>query len=481
MALCFSINHATVTAMIALATTSLGPTLGNTQTALLYTFYTITALFGASVIVTATGYKWGIVGGLMTYVIYVASFIVADKVPSVKTPAAYIGGSMGGIAAGFLWSAQGPYFAQNARLYAEAEGLEVNDVKTKWAAYFAIPYLGCEVFFKLMQTAIGSTGTATFNWHAGKDFIYVINTLCAVAACIGCMFIYEMPQPPAKKEDKEQSQIAKICEKSMAAGRLFFTNPKMPLMASMNIAFGIVSAYLNGYLIGQVASRYIGVGYAGYLASIIAVVAAMISIPNAFGLIPAEWARYYMFGGPVGFGLVVLLPIILGFGTLGNWGGLVTLFVLHGIGRGVWENTNKAIFAMYFAHDNGKHELGAFSNIIIQNGAASAIAFFVNAYGGATPQCPEFTINATSTMKCTEGTRFCMRNTNECGAYASEAWAGVIFSVLAIVGFGLASGLHAKGINTWAELRAGGGLDSEPQQNLIGEQCLGDNDLCQTK
>ena len=91
MSVCFSINHATVTAMISLATSSLGSQLGNAQTAMLYTFYTLTALFGANIIVSFSGYKWGIVSGLGVYVAYVGSFIIADLVPSVKTPAAYLG------------------------------------------------------------------------------------------------------------------------------------------------------------------------------------------------------------------------------------------------------------------------------------------------------------------------------------------------------------------------------------------------------
>ena len=91
MVVCFSVNHATVTAMISLAASNLDPELGNLQNALLYTFYTLTALFGSNHIVSATGYKWGIVLGLAVYVAYGASFIVADQVPSVKTPAACIG------------------------------------------------------------------------------------------------------------------------------------------------------------------------------------------------------------------------------------------------------------------------------------------------------------------------------------------------------------------------------------------------------
>lgn len=424
MSVCFSINHATVTAMIALATSSLGPTLGNAQTATLYGFYTLTALFAANIIVSATGYKWGIVLGLSTYVLYVGSFIIADQVPSVKEPAAYIGGTLGGVAAGFLWSAQGPYFAKNAELYAEAAGKDKATIGATFAAYFAVPYLGCEVFFKLIQTSIGGTGPGTFDWSGGKNMIYVINTLCAVAAAIGCAFIMDMPQPA----DAKPVSASTVVEKTTAAVKLFVTDPKMPLMMGMNVAFGVVAAYVNGYLISPVGTRYLGAGYGGYLAAVTAGVAALLSVPTVLNLIQPSWKKYYMIFGPLCFGLVCFLPLTLGYGRLGNWGGIVTLFVLQGVGRGVWEATNKALFAEYFDYDT----LGAFSNIIVQNGATSAIFFFLNAYGSARPSCPADA-------------------TDDCAAYALEAWIGVVCSLLAVVGFLCASVLKSRGIKTWSD------------------------------
>ena len=118
MSIAFSINHATVTAMVGLASANLKD-LGNLQNALLYLFYTFTALLASKSIVGATGAKGGIVAGLGMYMLYVGSFILADTVPSIKRPAAIIGGCLGGIAAGFLWTAQFAYFGENVNLYAE--------------------------------------------------------------------------------------------------------------------------------------------------------------------------------------------------------------------------------------------------------------------------------------------------------------------------------------------------------------------------
>merc|ERR1711959_48452 len=117
-------------------------------------------------------------------------------------------------------------------------------------------------------------------------------------------------------------------------------------MMSMNFVFGFAAAYMNGFVTGPVVTYYLGGGYGGYLASITAAVAGILSIPNVLGLVKPEWKRYYMIGGPICFGLVGLLPLAVGYdhgGLLGGKG-LILLYVLQGLGRGVWESTNKAIF-----------------------------------------------------------------------------------------------------------------------------------------
>jgi len=453
MSVCFSINHATVTAMVGLASANLGSETGNLQTALLYSFYTLTALLAAKSIIGYTGDKYGIFAGLALYVVYVASFIVADKVHSIKKFSACLGGSIGGVAAGFLWTAQFSYFGKSAALYAEANREELlkdkpddvgNDEKSikayingkagdTFAAWFAIPYLGFEVLFKLMQSYIGSSeGPVTAGWSGGKDFIYVINTVFAVVAALGCLMIRDLP----KIEEEEDSEAAPEKEKPVGvianiteAGELFIFDPKMALMMSMNIAFSISAAYMNGMVTGPVATYYLGAGYGGYLLALTAAIAALVSLPNTLKLIPASSKPYFMCAGPACFLAIGLLPLVFGYdGWLGGKG-LLVMYALQGVGRGVWEASNKACFLAYFAHVKDKGLIG--SNLIVQNGGASAIAFFFNAYSDASPTLAD-----------------CTRE-GKCPVYGQEAWAVVAFAVFAIVGFLGASVLHAKGVHTW--------------------------------
>merc|ERR1712054_692530 len=98
-------------------------------------------------------------GGLAVYCIYVLSFplvlIMRSKV--ARFTIAIGGGSIGGIAAGFLWSAQGAYFAASARLYAEASvDVSFQQATSLFAAIFGTVYLGSEVILKVRDISTGA-------------------------------------------------------------------------------------------------------------------------------------------------------------------------------------------------------------------------------------------------------------------------------------------------------------------------------------
>merc|ERR1711865_1064957 len=187
MTVCFSINHGAAVALVGLATTNLGLEMGNLQNALLYGCYTGSALLLGNITVASCGSKWALLTGLWIYVLYVASFVIANQYKDnndVKYPAACLGGVLGGVAAGgLLWTAQGVYMVQNARLYAKAAGITDTDAIFKFTGYFAVPFLVFEVIFKLMQSYIGeSSGNGSAGWNQGDSAIYVINTVCAALA-----------------------------------------------------------------------------------------------------------------------------------------------------------------------------------------------------------------------------------------------------------------------------------------------------------
>jgi hypothetical protein len=210
MALCFSVNHGTVGALINLSTSLLGTGLGSVNLGTLWSMYVLTALTLATTIIGMFGAKGGLMAGTGGYCVYVFSFAIAAQVAAtppeaadltaescaaaglaapgpapdsgnwcVYTPAdnstgsehpdascecqatslvktvSLLGAAFGGIAAGFLWTAQGAYFARNAELYAKAGGRifgsdvseEVTTARATglFSSIFAALYLSFEV------------------------------------------------------------------------------------------------------------------------------------------------------------------------------------------------------------------------------------------------------------------------------------------------------------------------------------------------
>lgn len=265
----------------------------------------------------------------------------------------------------------------------------------------------------------------------------------------------EATKPWFRGQPKPQpSTCERVFEQAASASKLFISDSKMPLMMGMNFSFAVAAAYMNAYVTGIPANYFLGKGYGGYLAAITAAVAAVLSFPisnmkmvyhsltggNLEQKDQASIKKSAMVIGPISFGLVSLLPLVVGYQHLGSWSGLVALFALQGIGRGVWESTNKAIFAEYFAYDT----VGAFSNLIIQNGGASTICFFVNAYAHVVPKYGD--------CHCTDPADYDLQklpavhgcHSGSCPAYSGMAWTGLVCSIFAIAGFLIASSMHYK-------------------------------------
>merc|ERR1719343_367229 len=63
----------------------------------------------------------------------------------------------------------------------------------------------------------------------------------------------------------------------------------------------------------------------------------------------------------------------------GGWGwGIMVFYVLQGLGRGVYESTNKGVFGDTFPGEQG---LGAFANCMVQNTFSSTVGFLLGTAG----------------------------------------------------------------------------------------------------
>jgi len=278
--ICFSINHGCVTSVIGLASSVLPDNLAGAQLGTLYVTYSLTALFGSAAMVTTFGSKWSLFVSTFMYCTYVACFLFAtiDDV-NMKWGFALVGAFIGGVAAGNLWTAQGAYFGETAKVYAEVTGEPTTVATGLLAGYFASQYLFFECALKLITPAIIAAG-------GSKEFLFAMYTILAVASAVGMVFIRDVSD---KNQPKRNWSDACSAKKATGAIRLLVSDPRMPLLYPVCATFGVLAAFLNFYVNGKIVKPKFGVSYVGYLGATVTAVAGICSL--AFSRIANQYGK----------------------------------------------------------------------------------------------------------------------------------------------------------------------------------------------
>jgi len=370
MALSFSANHGCVVACLAYASAQLGDHLGGYGSGILYVFYALTAFFFAKPIVSMVGPKNGLLLGVGGYCVYVVGFLLAVMLTDTTTRwTIFISTNIvGGCAGGLLWTAQGRYFARNAKLYAENMDISVEASTASLAGVFAACYLGAEVVTKVIATVvfISNEGSAPF----------IIFTTYTAIAFIAVFVVARLDD--LRDEGTWDFDTTSIVRNSLAAGAILLDEPRLTLLVPFQFAFGFVSSFMTFHVFGTVIgdSNSLGGTYIGLLSAIVALTGAVTAVP-------AGWvAKHYgksvlMTVGGLCFMLcgAAFLPGSLG-NDLGTWELIVPYLIMFGVGRGTWENTNKAVVADYFS-DSAELSTSAFACISFTSGISAAFGFFM--------------------------------------------------------------------------------------------------------
>ena len=451
MAILFSANHGCVVSCLGLASARLG-SVGAWQSGILYFTYTASALLGATYIVKRAGARNALLFGMVLYCAYVACFWVAtlhSADPDIERLAAYTGAAIGGVGAGFLWTAQGAYFSLAAEDHAKSLSQPVSTSTASLAGIFAFFYLSEEVALRLLSTAL-------LEWDvASWGTIFATYTIVAMLSTSLMPFLHNYPSsdeslsihneqeehPGVNRTDsdtldnhEQQSYPTRstatrlksdIFYKVTAAAQLLFTDPKMKYLVGLNAAFGFASSFMNSYVNGQVVpvalndpdSKYVGI-----LGSWVPTVAAAMSL--LFGRIaPRIGKGPILILGATCFGFVALPFAIQPDATKYTWISLIVIYTLHGTGRATFESTLKALFADYFPFEKE----GAFANIIFQNGLSGAVGYIL-----------------TFSLHCSSPARYCIEYSD--GSLHDVLTFVVIVllaAVFAIVGYIRASSIFA--------------------------------------
>ena len=331
MCISFSANHGCVVSCLAYASAELGDSLGSYGNGTLYCCYALTSFLLAKPLITMLGPKNGLFVGVAGYCIYVAGFLIAVMTSNnnARWYVFMIASAIGGTSGGFLWTAQGRYFARNAKLYADYRQLPIEEVHSTFAGIFAAIYLGFEVV---------ALGIATIVFISTKSQApFIIFTIYTGIAFTSVLFVWRLDS--LKEVGTWNFGFEAISSSVFSAGHMLTTEPRLMLMIPFQFAFGFTLSFIGFYVYGTVIndSSHLGGAYIGLLSSIVGLIGALTAIPagyvaNRFG------KSLLMIIGGICFAAcgAAFLPHTISEDELGNWRLIVPFLILFGIARGTW-------------------------------------------------------------------------------------------------------------------------------------------------
>mmetsp|Transcript_50401 Transcript_50401/g.88652 ORF Transcript_50401/g.88652 Transcript_50401/m.88652 type:complete len:434 (-) Transcript_50401:96-1397(-) len=358
MAVSFSITHGCAVTMLAYATTLLSEHAGLVGNGVLYVSTFISSLFFAAPAIQTIGYHKGLLMGLGFYSLYVLSFFLSLFAPTgVQVALFSLGSFVGGLGAGVMWTSQGGYMTYTAGFIASWTSEPRSEITTMLASQFATVYLVGEMIAKL-----GFSGLQYCGLH--DQFICL---LLLVMCVLSTMTLLTVAAPDTPEQDETKSDpMAKLW-----AVMKLWPDPKLWLLAPGNVTFGFSSAFINGIFVSRYVVPALGEGSVGLL-SATTVLSASLAVP-AFGYLGTRFGRgLVVFIGAISF---LLISLFVSSKMANTWKiQLVLFYLLQGVGRAVYESTNRAIFSDFF---QGAPD-GAFANVVIQASISPAICFFLS-------------------------------------------------------------------------------------------------------
>ena len=408
-AVLFSVNHGTVTSTLSLASSLIDSSNAGLSNGLLYLLYASTSLLLAVPVLRQLGVKRTLILAMALFAMYVGAFLLA-MIEAVELPAALIGGVLGGIAAGLLWTAQGAYLTHSSSLHATRLNCSKPEATSRLSGAFATVLLSLELAFKLLSSVLlgvldqdQGDGSST-----AKVVMLVIFSASAMASAVLAPCFISDVEKAATTECTSEAAASAAAEDAESKGkpeglaptaatevdtaglrthimstigatvRLCIEQPKILLLAPFNMAFGLQTALVAQTMNDVLATQGLGTLSVGILSSVSVGVAALLAAPiSAF----RDRKVTVMNSASVCFVLEnILFGIYLHFDVPGqyhnHWQGWLLMllpYALQGVGRAAYESVNKALTADIFAKDSE----AAFANILLQSGFSSALFFFV--------------------------------------------------------------------------------------------------------
>jgi len=366
-----AINHATVTTPILYASSVLTNASGQAGNAMLYGSTLICSLFFSTWIFNVLGSKKGLTLSMALYSVYVFLFAIAADMCDQKhesngscvkgnvyqLPLNLLGALVGGIGAGVLWTSQGAFFTSCCQRVAQAEEQMTSQITAELAGTFALIFLAAEA-------AIRASATILTNYaHLQYPMVFHIFAAMAILSTMA----FQILASETKLESSNTSVGA--CTKACSAVRQW-KDPKTWFLQCTNLTFGFAAAWLGGYVGRNILTEALSSEFIGFAGAMLSALASVLSL--IFGVVAKKIGKGPVVAlGSLAFLFLALLSRFVGQPATWGWGVLV-FYVLMGIGRAVYESTNKAIFADFFP---GEKSAGAFANVFVFGTCASTLGF----------------------------------------------------------------------------------------------------------
>jgi len=410
-AVLFSINHGTVTTTLSLASSLIDSTDAGLSNGLMYLLYASTTLLLAVPVLRRLGVKRTLVLAMALFASYVGAFLLA-MIEAVELPAVTIGGVLGGIAAGLLWTTQGAYLSHSSSLHATRLNCSKPEATSRLSGAFATTLLSLELAFKLLSSVLlGAIDQDDGSTTAKVAMLVIFSASAMASALLAPCFISDVekaattectskaaaesaaaegaeskskpeglaPTAATEVDTADAGLWTHIMSTVGAAVRLCIEQPRILLLAPFNMAFGLQTALVAETMNDVLATEGLGALAVGILTSVTVGIAALLASPlSAFRdrkvtVMNSASVCFVLENILFGIYLYVDLPTLYQGTRWQGWLLMLLPYALQGVGRAAYESVNKALTADIFAKDSE----AAFANILLQSGFSSALFFFV--------------------------------------------------------------------------------------------------------
>jgi len=181
----------------------------------------------------------------------------------------------------------------------------------------------------------------------------------------------------ARRQDMDIDTDTSLCERTLTkiteTPRMLWEHPVLMALIPINVSFGVTAGFFFSYFYDKTVAAHRGSAAVGLVAAVGSGIVAVSAVPLSL-LADGIGKGPVVVLGSICFGIIGVAYLVVPDQVLGSWSCVFILNALMGVGRAVWENTNKAIYADFFTADESP---AAFANMYMVTGLLTFLSLFL--------------------------------------------------------------------------------------------------------